>query len=836
MPISIYRINHRPSGRAYATGMRLGALVIIILCFSGLSLLAHEATDSSPVKSVNAIRVSPTAPKIDGILDDEVWKHAPIASGFYQRDPEEGIPASEETAFQIAYDDEALYIAIVCYDSEPDKIVRRLYRRDQISYGETDWVGIRLDPHHDHQTGFGFAITPSGSFADNVIINDSGFDGIYDSVWEVQTSINEKGWCVELRIPYHAIRFSPKEEYIWGINLDRKILRKQEYDMWQLVRKNESGISSRNGHIVGIKGIKPPAHLEFLPYTVARETLQSREDAGQWQFFSTLGTDVRYGITPNISLNATLNPDFGQVEADPAVLNLSVFETYYQERRPFFVEGAGIFSTPFQLLYSRRIGRQPGRFALPEDSEEISRPESSTILGAAKITGKTQSKTTFGIMEAVTAPEYAEIQRMAIDPATGIEHTEEDEYLIEPLTNYFAGRVQQDFLGGNSTAGLLLTSVNRRDAESAYTGGLDWNLKWKKNAYSFSGQVAGSRTGETEDRKEGYATRLYALGKPSGWLSASIGMTAISPNFDANDLGFTSRSDHLDAGIWIGVRKNKEWGPFRSMFAEFNQYNTWNYDGIRRDNVWNLGGNVQLMNYWNITLWVTRAFETLNDWKTRGGPLIIDPDWTSLYLGIGSDSRRMVNGYAGFTWVPTEEGQQKSIETGISFQPTSVFSVRLSPSYSWGRYMAQWVTNVDDDGDGKDDHFVFGEFTNNTLDLTTRANVIFTPTLSLEFYMQAFVTVGEYEDFKELARPESYEFTPYPDVDFDPNFHNRSLRSNLVLRWEYRPGSTLFLVWSQSRGASDKDTDFRPLESLGHSFTDTGKNVFFAKLNYWLGI
>jgi hypothetical protein len=817
------------------TGGRLAALVIFLLYFSSLSIWAHESTHGASVKSIRAIRASPTAPKIDGVLDDEVWQHAPIASGFYQRDPEEGIPASEETAFQIAYDDEALYIAILCCDSEPDKIVKRLYRRDQIRYGETDWVGIRLDPHHDHQTGFGFAITPSGSFCDNVIIDDSGFDGTWDSVWEVRTGINDKGWNVELKIPYHALRFSPKEEYIWGINLDRKILRKQEYDMWQLVRKNESGISSRNGHIVGIKGIKPPAHLEFLPYTVARETLQTEENADRWQLFSTLGMDVRYGITSNISLNTTLNPDFGQVEADPAVLNLSVFETYYQERRPFFVEGAGIFSTPFQLLYSRRIGRQPGRFSLPEDSEEISRPESSTILGAAKITGKTQSKTSFGIMEAVTEPEYATIQRTVMDPDTGVEHVEEDEYLVEPLTNYFAGRVQQDFLGGNSTAGLLLTSVNRRDAESAYTGGFDWNLKWRKNTYGFSGQAAGSRTGETDDRKTGYATQLN-LGKESGWFTAGLGFTAISPEFDANDLGFTYQADYLMARPWIGVRKNKEWGPFRSMLAEFLQKNTWNYDGVRRDNVWDLGTHAELMNYWSITAYLTHGFETLNDWKTRGGPLIVEPGWTAYYVDVTSDSRKMINGNIGCVWVPTEEVPQKEVWAGINFQPTSMLMLTLSPSYTWSRPIAQWVTNVDDDGDGVDDHFVFGELTNNTLNLTTRANVIFTPMLSLEFYMQAFVTVGEYDNFKELARPESYEFTSYPDIDLDPDFHNRSLRSNLVLRWEYSPGSTLFLVWAQSRGASDKDTGFRPLESLGHSFTDQGTNVFFAKLNYWLGI
>ena len=812
-------------------------ITLFFAIFICTPLWGHGSENEAPVKMCKAVRVYPKPPKIDGVLDDEMWKQAPIASGFYQRDPEEGIPASEETAFQVAYDDEALYIAIMCYDSEPDKIVRRLYRRDQISYGETDWVGIRLDPHHDHQTGFGFAITPSGSFCDNIILDDSKFDGTWDSVWEVRTAINDLGWSVELKIPYHALRFSPKEEYTWGINLDRSILRKKEYDMWQLVRRNESGISSRNGHLEGIKGIKPPTHLEFLPYTVARETLQPKgeTDADRWRSFSSLGMDVRYGIASNISLNATLNPDFGQVEADPAVLNLSVFETYYEERRPFFVEGTGIFHTPFQLLYSRRVGRQPGRFSLPEGSKEISRPESSTILGAAKITGKTQSKTSFGIMEAVTASEYAKIQRTVTDSATGIERVEEEEHLIEPLTNYFAGRMQQDLLDGNSNAGVLLTAVNRQDAESAYTGGFDWDMKWHESAYGFSGQVAGSRAGRSDERKSGYAVHSD-LAKNSGWITGGLSFRAISPSFNANDLGFIRQTNRISAGTSLELRKNQPWGPFRCLFAQLSHNEAWNYDGVKRDNIWDLGGYGQLTNYWNITAFITRAFETLNDWKTRGGPLIVDPDWTSYYVGVGSDSRRIINGYVGYTLVPTEEGPQKGIEAGINFQPTSMLAVRLGPSYSWSRSMAQWVTNVDDDGDGKDDHFVFGELTNNTLDFTTRANVIFTPTLSLEFYMQSFVAVGEYRNFKELARPESYEFIPYPHIDFNPDFHNRSLRSNLVLRWEYRPGSTLFFVWSQSRSGYGQKIAFRPLDSLGRSFTDEGTNVFFVKLNYWLGM
>lgn len=622
---------------------RLTLLFFAILCLSGMSMPLWGHGSKNDAKTSKAVRVYTKPPKIDGILNDDVWKYAPVATGFSQRDPNEAHPATEETAFQVAYDNEALYIAVLCSDSEPKKIVTRLYRRDQIRYEETDWVGIRLDPYHDHQTGFGFSITPSGSFADYTILNDSTLDWTWDGVWEVRTSIHNLGWSVELKIPYHALRFSPKEEYTWGINLERGISRKQEYDMWALVRRNESGISSRNGHLEGIMGIHPPAHLELLPYTVARLTVESASEslADRGQFFSNLGMDTRYGIASNISLNATLNPDFGQVEADPAVLNLSAFETYYEERRPFFIEGAGIFQTPFELFYSRRIGRQPGYFSVPAGFSVVSQPEFSTILGAAKLTGKTQGKTSFGIMEAVTAPEYAKGTMKEL--TTGFMHVQNEAHPLEPLTNHFVGRIQQDLLGGNSTAGVLVTAVNRKDAASAYTGGFDWNLKWRKNTYGFSGQVAGSRAGRSDDRKSGYATQ-FDLGKNSGWLTGGVSFRAIPPGFDANDLGFIRRADHIATGASIEMRKNQPWGPFRQMSAQLAQFTTWNYKGVNRDNIWDFGAHSNLKNYWGITVWFTRAFQTLNDWKTRGGPLIVDPAWSSYSIRIGSDSRKRVTG------------------------------------------------------------------------------------------------------------------------------------------------------------------------------------------------
>lgn len=817
----------------------------LALCLFALSarLWAQEEKSQKrihPEKTITAIRVNPNPPKIDGVLDDEVWQIAPLASGFRQRDPDEGKPASEETSFQIAYDDEALYIGIMCYDSQPDKIVRRIYRRDQIQYGETDWIGLRLDPHHDHQTGFGFAITPSGSFADNIIINDGGFDGTWDSVWEVRTAINDKGWSVELKIPYHALRFSPKEEYTWGINLDRRIIRKQEYDMWVFVPKNESGISSRNGHLQGIKGIQPPTHLEFLPFTVGRTTFEPKSSTNPKgrDLFSSAGLDLRYGLSSNFSLNATINPDFGQVEADPAVLNLSVFETFFQERRPFFIEGSNIFRTYIPLFHSRRIGKRPGYFSIPTNSRMLERPDTTTILGAAKLTGKTASKTTIGILNALTSAEYATIEDRV--------RAERREHRIEPLANYFVGRVQQDILDGNSTVGLLTTAINRDSGAPTYTGGLDWNLKWKNNGYAYTGQIAGSRAGAFNDRQNGYGGN-FQIAKTSGRIWGSSRFELYSPDFNPNDLGFIWRVNLIDHFSRIRFRKTRPWGPFREMYLETSYGALWNYrhtwDGKTQRWV-NLSKWLELVdfeatlkNYWWFRIDVEHAFKAMDDLDTRGGPIIVIPARTYYSIEVAGDNRMSIRPNAEFEWDSGEDGSvRRSLGLFVQIKPASNVEISAGPDYGWELNKAQWVTNVDDDGDRIPDHFVYGELKSRVLDITTRLNVTFSPTLSLQFYLQPFVAVGDYKNFRELARPSSYDFIPYSKLSFNPDFHQRSLRSNLVLRWEYSPGSALFVVWSQNRSASFDAPSFRPFDSVRHSFTDEGQNIFLVKLNYWLGI
>jgi len=813
-------------------------LIILVIYMLSVSCIvyAHEKERSHPGRTMTAVRINPTTPKIDGILDDEVWQHVPASGDFLQVEPNEGEPATEKTTVQIVYDDEALYVGVMCYDSEPDKIVARLARRD--GWVEADRVSIDIDAHHDHQTANWFMVNAAGVKSDGQIYNDTCKDGSWNGIWEAKTAIHDQGWSAEYRIPYHTLRFSPKEEYVWGMHLGRYISRKNESDQWCLIRKGVNGWVSQLGHIEGIRGIHPPRHLEVMPFALGRSTFLPENPANPdgRDLFSSVGLDMRYGISSNISLNATVNPDFGQVEADPAVLNLTAFETFYPERRPFFLEGNGIFSAPgSSLFYSRRIGRRPGRFPIPEDSKLIGKPDFTTILSAVKLSGKTGGRTAFGIMDAVTANEYATIERTYIDPLTGLEKTKREKHLIEPLTNFLAGRIKQDVMK-NSNVGAMLTAVNRESDVPAYAAEVDGNLKWRDGKYSLSTRLAGSRTGSADDRRNGYEA-VANLNYWSGWIGGMSNLSARSPGFDVNDLGFVGRADLID---WFGAvhaDMNKPWLFARKSSFWSCHWRNWNYDGVNLGKGMNFFNATQLKNYWFFDLLISRDFETLDDMGTRGGPLMLRPAMTTYWVTLETDNRKPVSFHIHIPGGRTDGGfsSNRGFYVGTNIRPASNIQFSIGPSYRTECNFAQWVKNVDD-AEGK--HYVFGQLKSRVLDLTTRVDVSFTPDLSFQLYLQPFMAVGDYSSFKELARPRSYEFTPYDGLDFNPDFSRRSLRSNAVLRWEYSPGSVLFLVWSQSRNAflEIDNPSLKPYESLRSSFIDEGENVFLIKLNYWLGL
>jgi len=817
--------------------------IMLILCVFGTlhELRAEEIGRIHPEKTMIAIRTD-TPPRIDGILNDEAWQHAPITAGFTQSEPDEGEPGTEQTTVQVAYDDEAIYLCIIAYDQEPGKIATQLYRRDRLPEGEGDWIEIYLDPHHDHQTGNFFLVSASGTLTDGVLYNDVEWDVTWDGAWRAETRIYDKGWSVECRIPYHMLRFSPKEKYTWGINVSRRIGRKHEYSHWVMVPKSESGGVSRYGHLEGITGIHPEKHLEFLPFALGQYTFEpdSLANPDGRELLSTAGLDLRYDFSTNLSFNATINPDFGQVEADPAVLNLSVYETFFEERRPFFVEGASIFKCN-NLFYSRRIGKPPGYFSTPSDVTMIDQPDATTILGAVKLTGKTATGTSIGVLEAVTAPEYATIEDVVTDLITGQERRE---HLIEPLTNYFVGRVQQDMLKGSSRIGVITTAVNRKDAESAYAGAIDWDLRFGENAHQFAGSIGASRSGAEEE--SGYLADL-SYNKTSGWFRSGAGVSIISPDFNSNDIGYVGRVNMLSPWLSMTFTRERPWGAFRYMSCVVDSSAAWNFrhEWANQTEHWvplskNAGFSLfhQLKNFWGGHIDVRYWFAGIDDVDTRGGPLIAVPAVTEVGAWVTGDNRlRIVPEFGLWRWIDVEENRgSRGFRLNTRIKPAPNVEFHIAPGYSWSLNKAQWVKNVDDDEDGRSDHFVYGELRSRTLDITTRLSLIFTPELSLQFYMQPFIAVGDYESFKELARPSSYEFIPYTNLKENPDFRYRSLRSNLVFRWEYQPGSTLFLVWSQSRGASSGDPAFHPWNDLKNSFSDEGQNIFLVKLNYWLGI
>ncbi|MDE0684708.1 MAG: DUF5916 domain-containing protein [Candidatus Poribacteria bacterium] len=803
--------------------------VFFTLQFTG-TIKAETETESAH-RVATAVRIKGAPPQLDGVLDDDIWKTAPLHEGFRQRDPDEGEPASQRTTFQVVYDDEALYFGIMCYDNEPDKIVSRLVRRD--NYVESDKIHINLDPHYNRQRAFWFTAYPSGSVTDGIAADSGWWNSTWDGVWEVKTQIHENGWAAEYKIPFHVLRFSPKAEYTWGLQVTRDISRKKENAHWRLIKRDEPGWVSRFGDLVGIKDIHPSRHLEVLPYAMGR-TILNRET----NLWGNIGADVQYGITTGTTLNATINPDFGQVEADPATLNLSAYEEFFRERRPFFVKGASIFgNNDYSFFYSRRIGRQPGHFDLPEGADELNRPEATTILGAAKVVGRTQGGTSFGIMEAVTAPEYAQIEKSVDEQRTQSDH------LIEPLTNYFVGRINQDVLKGNSQIGLITTAVNRRSSNAAYVGGLDWDLKFAEERYQITGTLAASQAGKLDARKSGYLAHLE-FDKRGGWLRFDTDLSVLSPDFEINDLGYHRRSDMLEWNYDLTVRKEKPFSIFRRVVLGLYGWRHWNYDGVsisRYSEIWTDG---RLKNYWDYDLWIGRNLESFSDDDVRrGGALIKSPAGWWIFTNLTTDSRKMIRLQLNpvFAWNDDKRSYDYDVDVNLRIRPASNIEFSIGPSYAYQVKDAQWVELIEENINGKiKNHYVYGELTTRTLDFTTRANISFTPTLSLQFYVQPFITIGDYTNFKELIEPKSYQFKPYP-LKGNRDFHRRSLRGNTVLRWEFQPGSTLFLVWSQSREAAlesvrEADLDFRPLHRLGSTFTDEGKNIFLIKCRYWFGM
>ncbi len=850
-----------------------------------------------PNETAVAVRVRQDVPRVDGRLDDAAWTLASVLGDFVQRDPDEGQPATQRTEARVLYTDDAIYVGVRAFDTEAARVVGHLTRRDQDS--PSDWIGVGIASYNDKRTAFVFYVNPAGVKRDLYYFNDTQSDASWDAVWDVATSMDGEGWIAEFRIPFSQLRFAPADSHTFGFQVLRSLSRRNEVSHWHLVPRNASGQVSLWGELTGLQGLRPPRRLEVLPYSVARLERTRPNAANPFNdgrtLFGSGGADVKYGLTSNITLDMAINPDFGQVEQDPAFVNLSAFEQFQSERRPFFTEGVNIFSSPLgsgsggseQLFYSRRIGRSPQGWADPQGgyAEQVT---STTILGAAKLSGRMPSGWTVGLLAALTSEEEAEIQTGASQRLAAT---------VEPRTTYLVGRLARDLRQGHTVIGVFGTAL-RRDLpasmdwlrDGAYSGALDVNHRFRSGRYRFAGRLSASHVrGSTEaitatqlsparafqrpdnDYRDvdssatsltGYAAAASLNDEDGSWRW-SLGYDGRSPEFEVNDMGFVREVDYHQQWSWLQRRWMTPGKVFRRMFVNLNQWTRYTYGGDRLSAGGNVNANWQFLNYWGGYAGIEQDIEGLNRNELRGGPMIRRPPSTNLWYGAYSDSRKRLSVEAGGWGFQQRDNDSRGwgVYQYLRFRPTT--SVELSVGPNFDRSHDDWLylaTVTTPSGT----EYVLSETDFSTIRASLRANLTFSPTLTLQAYVEPFYSTVRRTTFKLLADPRAATYAgrfailadsrvqrdPQTnevalDVDGDasfetnvgnPDFAYTSLRSNVVLRWEYRPGSTVFLVWQQGREAVGADGRFR-MRDVGSNIVDARpSNVFLVKVNYWLSL
>ena len=877
-------------------------IVSLLLIFTVFGVTLSDTLSTKEIE-VQAIRIEESM-VIDGILSESVWHNGCDICDFTQREPDEGAEPTEKTEVRVAYDDEALYVGARMYDSAPDSIIARLGRRDE--WPSADFFRFYIDPYYDRRSGFYFGLNAAGTCDDGILYNDEWSDDSWDGVWEGKVNIDHLGWTAEMRIPYSQLRFQKKDKYVWGINFRRCIERKHEHDYVVFVPMNGSGFVSRFVDLVGIENINPARQIEILPYSRLKAEYVPADPDDPFNDGSRYppgtGADFKIGLSNSLTLDATLNPDFGQVEVDPAVINLGDVETFYSEKRPFFIEGSSIFEFGYggsrsnwsfnwggpEFFYSRRIGRSP-QGSLP-DYDYASVPEGTQIIGATKLSGKVGNNWNVGTLHALTSREKAKLSTSG--------HTFRAE--VEPLTYYGVARAQKEMNEGKQGLGFISTMTSRMfeddrlkedfnsDAGSFGIDGwtfLDAEKKWVVSGWTGMSHVRGSKERmvslqensqhyfQRQDASHvnvdssatsltGYAGRL-TLNKQKGNIIFNSSLGVIHPNFDVNDMGFMWRTDVINGHIGGGYKWTKpgKYTRYVSLIgAVFQNYdfgwnNTWR--GIWQD------GYLQFLNYYEFEYNIAYNPETVSNTRTRGGPLMINPPGWQAGFWMCSDTRKpWVFSSGTYGYSRGTDNWDRGVWFEVEWKPTANMKVSIEPNLWWNKENAQWVDWFDDplatSTYGR--RYVFAQMDQTELSASIRLNWTFTPTLSLQFYGQPLISSGDYCNFKELARPESYSFHQYHDdyvtltedeyeidpdgpngdaepIYFDnPDFSYTSLRGSAVLRWEYTPGSVFYLVWTHNKFDHENIGDFRFRHSMKRLWDTESDNILMAKLTYWLSL
>ena len=844
-------------------------------------LLPRGGTAQPPVGASPAVhgdapvvRAAPAggAIRIDGSLDEPAWERATPVTGFRQRDPDEGAPVSQPTVVRVLHDADALYIGARLDDAAG--VTSQLGRRD-MALLNSDWLAVTIDSYHDHRTAFRFQVNPHGVQRDATVsmaAQGEDEDASWDAVWEVETSAGAGGWVAEIRIPFSQLRFRPSGEATWGIQLERIIGRRGEIAHLAFVPKRELMGVPRYGHLEGLQGIGAGERLEVTPYVAARA---EHVDPGANPFrtdrerHASVGADLLYRLTSNFTLNATFNPDFGQVEADPAVINLGVYETLFPERRPFFVEGSQIFNftgntSGGSLFYSRRIGRRP---QLGPGTPRADIPEASTILGAFKLSGRTSDGWSLGVLNATTARETVRF----------LDASNARQTLIgEPLTNYFIARGRRDMAGGRSAIGGAITSV-RRDLSSesleqffrssAVTGGVDFRHEWSDRSWLLTGTAAlthvrGSEASiialqrqshhyfqrpdathlgvDTTTALTGYSTGFNLTKQAGEHWTGSLAGALTTPRYEANDLGYANRTDRRDAQAVLSYRENRPGTFLRRWSVTAVGRNETNFDGDAIQSFAQVIASALHLGYWGADVGVVRRWRAFDDRSTRGGPMIIRPGELGVFAELTSDQRRAITAGLEASLQDTEfGGHSTDVAASVAVRTSPWWNLELRPSFSQGRVAAQYRATVADPAAtetfGRRYFFAPLDFTE--LNVTVRANLTFAPRLTLQVYAQPLIFSSDYGTTEALVAARTFSFEPAagaPSTTGDNT--ERSLRGNAVLRWEWRPGSTIYLAWQQTRYTVGEENEFNLGRDRRLLFGAPPDNIFVLKASYWLSM
>jgi len=879
--------------------MFLRLRLTFVLCFAQCAAFAQQ-TDSIVVKRVYTTKpvLSTNAPVIDGVLTDSSWDLVPWSGDYIENTPDENTPPTYQTKFKILYDQKFLYIGFRCYDEEPSKIVDRLSRRDEF---EGDWVEINIDSYNDKRTAFSFTISAASVKGDEFVSNNgNSWDASWNPIWYAKAQIDEQGWTAEMKIPLSQLKFASAEDAVWGFQSTRRFFRAEERSMWQRMPADAPGWVSSFGELRGLKNLKPQRQLEIQPYVVGKLRTYEAEPMNPFQDGSDLslagGLDAKIGITNDLTLDLTINPDFGQVEADPSAIALDGFQIFFEEKRPFFIENNNIFNYQVSgseagntfgsdnLFYSRRIGRSPQGYPNTPNGAFIDLPENTNILGAAKFSGKTKGGWSIGILESITGKEHANIDE------PGGRRRE----MVEPLTNYFVARVQKDFNEQQTYVGGIFTATNRESLpdhldflhRAGYTAGVDFKHQWNDRDWYVGGRmvyshVAGSTLAISHTQRsirhlfqridadhvtvDPNKTSLSGtggniqLGKVgNGHWKFETGATWRSPELELNDLGFMRQADDIRHYAWVGYQSLKPNTLFRRYQINYNHWSVMDFQGNFNSQMFNTNSNQTWLNNWQSGMSLDYAPIQFSTTALRGGPRLKWSPESSANIWINTDFRKKLrfnfSQRVGMAFDQSSNSYTTAFQ--VSYQPFNSFSLSVGSEYQRYKNKLQFVDNL---WYGTLPRYLNAKLDQETLSMSVRFNYTINPNLTIQYWGQPFISKGEYNQFKRISNPTASEFNDrfvaYDDTQIDlinnqyeidenrdsqvdyyvrnPNFSVVQFRSNLVVRWEYLPGSEVYVVWSQ-----DVAQLGNPQDKLVHSLNDavfgdaTPQNIFLIKATY----